>query len=121
MNDQLQEAQRSVQNFRQESLRYMQQFHIWLGIGSAGGAIALMSLAANMADPKYALEFILPQLEFGNRLDLLVDCPGAITDIPNGFFLPFFQLIFEFCSFFSRYARSLNGNSLSICSQPRTI
>ncbi len=33
--------------------------------------------------PKYVLEFLLPQINSGNRLDLLVDCPGAITDIPN--------------------------------------
>ncbi len=33
--------------------------------------------------PKYILEFILPKLNFGDRLDLLVDCPGAITDIPD--------------------------------------
>ncbi len=32
--------------------------------------------------PKYVLEFLLPQIHSGNRLDLLVDCPGAITDIP---------------------------------------
>ena len=33
--------------------------------------------------PKYVLESLLPQIHNGNRLDLLVDCPGAITDIPN--------------------------------------
>lgn len=33
--------------------------------------------------PKYAFEVLLPKLGAGCRLDLLVDCPGAITDIPN--------------------------------------
>ncbi|MCP4581446.1 MAG: sulfurtransferase TusA family protein [candidate division Zixibacteria bacterium] len=33
--------------------------------------------------PKYVLEFTLPKLNLGDRLDLLVDCPGAITDIPD--------------------------------------
>ncbi|MCP4545265.1 MAG: hypothetical protein GY835_02225 [bacterium] len=33
--------------------------------------------------PKYVLEFILPQLDPDDELDLLVDCPGAITDIPD--------------------------------------
>jgi len=32
--------------------------------------------------PKYVLEFILPKLNYDDQLDLLVDCPGAITDIP---------------------------------------
>jgi len=33
--------------------------------------------------PKYVLEFLLPKLDGGDRLDLLVDCPGAITDVPD--------------------------------------
>ncbi len=33
--------------------------------------------------PKYVLEFLLPQINPGDYLNLLVDCPGAITDIPN--------------------------------------
>ena len=32
--------------------------------------------------PKYVFEALLPKLEAGIRVDLLVDCPGAITDIP---------------------------------------
>jgi TusA-related sulfurtransferase len=32
--------------------------------------------------PKYILELLLPKLVDGHRLELLVDCPGAITDIP---------------------------------------
>ena len=40
--------------------------------------------------PKYVFEALVPKLEAGIRVDLLVDCPGAITDIPrdaseNGF------------------------------------
>ncbi len=33
--------------------------------------------------PKYIFESLLPKLASGYRLDLLVDCPGAITDIPK--------------------------------------
>ena len=33
--------------------------------------------------PKYVLEVIFPKLNPGDKLDLLVDCPGAITDIPD--------------------------------------
>ncbi len=33
--------------------------------------------------PKYVFEALLPKLETGTRIDLLVDCPGAITDIPK--------------------------------------
>ncbi len=33
--------------------------------------------------PKYVLEVILPKLNHDEELNLLVDCPGAITDIPD--------------------------------------
>jgi tRNA 2-thiouridine synthesizing protein A len=33
--------------------------------------------------PKYVLEMILPKLNPDEKIDLLVDCPGAITDIPD--------------------------------------
>ncbi len=33
--------------------------------------------------PKYVLEVILPKLNPDEKVDLLVDCPGAITDIPD--------------------------------------
>jgi len=55
-----QETQRVVQNFSQESVRYMQQLHIWLGVGSAGGAVSMASLAASMKDSNYAFEFLVP-------------------------------------------------------------
>lgn len=32
--------------------------------------------------PKYVLEVILPKLAPHQKIDLLVDCPGAITDVP---------------------------------------
>ncbi len=32
--------------------------------------------------PKYVLGNLLPKLDPDARFDLLVDCPGAITDIP---------------------------------------
>jgi len=33
--------------------------------------------------PKYVLEVILPKLKPDEKIDLLVDCPGAITDVPH--------------------------------------
>ncbi len=33
--------------------------------------------------PKYAVEPLVKKLESGNRLDLLVDCPPAVDDVPN--------------------------------------
>ena len=33
--------------------------------------------------PKYVFEALVPRLEAGLAVDLLVDCPGAITDIPR--------------------------------------
>jgi len=33
--------------------------------------------------PKYVFEALVPRLSAGLRVDLLVDCPGAITDIPK--------------------------------------
>ncbi|WP_373356911.1 hypothetical protein [Pseudoroseicyclus sp. CXY001] len=59
---QLEEAQRVVQNYSNLSHGYEKQIHVWLGIGSAGGAVALTTLAAGLSDPNYALVFIAPSL-----------------------------------------------------------
>lgn len=57
MADQTEETQREVQTLTDQSFRYMQQLHIWLGIGSAGGAVSVTSLAASLTDPQYAFQF----------------------------------------------------------------
>ena len=33
--------------------------------------------------PKYVFGALVPELKKGVQVDLLVDCPGAITDIPR--------------------------------------
>lgn len=33
--------------------------------------------------PKYALNLLIPKLEDQNRMDMLVDCPSAIGDVPK--------------------------------------
>lgn len=56
------DASRIVQNKYTESEAYLRQLHIWLGIGSAGGAISMTSLAASLPDPAYAIRFLQPSL-----------------------------------------------------------
>ena len=56
------DALRVAQNSHTESTSLQRQLHIWLGLGSAGGALAVVSLATSLPDPAYALEFFLPSL-----------------------------------------------------------
>ncbi|MBZ9662932.1 hypothetical protein LB523_28170 [Mesorhizobium sp. ESP-6-4] len=51
---------RVVQNKNAESEAYSRQLHIWLGAGSAGGAISMASLAASLRDPAYVFHFLTP-------------------------------------------------------------
>lgn len=53
------DTQRLVQNFAKESESYLRQLHVWLGTASAGGAIAMATLAANLPEPSYSFEFLL--------------------------------------------------------------
>jgi hypothetical protein len=53
---------RVVQNKNAEGEVYRRQLHIWLGVGSAGGAISMTSLAANLPDPAYVFRFLQPSL-----------------------------------------------------------
>jgi hypothetical protein len=43
-----------------QSEAYLKQWVMWLGIGSAGGAIAMASLAAHLPNPSHAFSFLLP-------------------------------------------------------------
>lgn len=45
-----------------ESAAYFRQWLVWLGVGSAGSAIALSSLAAHLPDPNYGFKLIIPSL-----------------------------------------------------------
>lgn len=53
---------RLVQNKSNESEAYRKQLHIWLGAGSAGGAISMVSLAANLPDPAHVFRILQPSL-----------------------------------------------------------
>lgn len=46
-----------VQRFNEEALGYFRQLHIWLGTASAGGAIALATLAGRLPNPGFAFRF----------------------------------------------------------------
>jgi hypothetical protein len=56
------DAQRLVQDLRTESANYYRQFVIWLGVGSAGAAISLISLASHLPNPDYSFHKLLPSL-----------------------------------------------------------
>lgn len=51
-----------VKSHRDESAAYFRQWLVWLGVGSAGGAIALASLAAHLPDPNYGFRLVIPSL-----------------------------------------------------------
>lgn len=52
------DALRVVQNKTSEGDAYRRQLHVWLGVGSAGGAISMVSLAASLPDPAYVFQFL---------------------------------------------------------------
>lgn len=52
------DTKRLVQNYIEESGGYLRQLHIWLGTASAGGTIALATLAASLPNPGYAFEYL---------------------------------------------------------------
>jgi hypothetical protein len=53
------DATRLVQNYTQESENYLRQLHLWLGTASAGGAISMATLAANLPDPGYSFAYLI--------------------------------------------------------------
>lgn len=48
---------RSVQNAETESSTLMRQLHLWLALGSAGGAVSMFSIAAGSANANHAIHF----------------------------------------------------------------
>jgi hypothetical protein len=61
--DAQEEADRQlVTELRQEAAAYRRQWILWLGVGGAGGMVALLSFAANLPDPDYALRTLWPSL-----------------------------------------------------------
>lgn len=53
---------RVIAELTEASRSYQRQFVLWLGIGSGGGIAALLSFAANLPNPDYALQALLPSL-----------------------------------------------------------
>ncbi|MEO3428491.1 hypothetical protein AAFN88_06505 [Pelagibius sp. CAU 1746] len=53
---------RIVQHQSSESATYLRQLHIWLGVGSAGGTVSMVSLATSLPDPAYVFRFLQPSL-----------------------------------------------------------
>ena len=60
-----------------QSHAYRQQWANWLGVGSAGGLLALLSFAANLPDPDYALSILKPGLA-AFTLGLVAAAPGLL-------------------------------------------
>lgn len=51
---------RVVTELTNSSSAYARHFTLWLGLGSAGGAVAMLSFVADLPDPDYALRTLLP-------------------------------------------------------------
>lgn len=68
------DAIRVVTELTASSKTYATHFTLWLGLGSAGGAVAMLSFTANLPDPDYALRTLLPA--FG-AFAFGVICSGA--------------------------------------------
>lgn len=49
---------------RSQSEAYLKQWVLWLGVGSAGGAVAMASLAAHLPNPNHVFSFLLPSFWF---------------------------------------------------------
>lgn len=56
------EIKQLVRDLRAEASAYNRQWHVWLGLASGGGAVAILSFAANLPDPDFALRALLPTL-----------------------------------------------------------
>jgi hypothetical protein len=54
------DALRVVTELTNSSSTYARHFTLWLGLGSAGGAVAMLSFVADLPDPDYALRTLLP-------------------------------------------------------------
>lgn len=58
MSMDVEDTKRLVQNYALEQENYLRQLHVWLGTASAGGAVAMATLAAHMPSPAYAFEYL---------------------------------------------------------------
>lgn len=60
--DNVEATERLVAELRAEAAAYRRQWITWLGLGGAGGMVALLSFAANLPQPDFALKVLLPSL-----------------------------------------------------------
>ena len=51
-----------IRDYRTEAAAYSRQWANWVGIASGSGAVALLSFAANLPNPDFALAVLLPAL-----------------------------------------------------------
>jgi hypothetical protein len=51
-----------VASLRNEAAAANRQWATWLGVGSGGGVVALLSFAANLPDPDHALNLLAPAI-----------------------------------------------------------
>lgn len=58
----LSDSVRVVSSLDDSSRLYLRQFILWLGVGAAGGAVAMLSFAANLPDPDRVLRAMLPSM-----------------------------------------------------------
>lgn len=70
-----------VNGFETQSHQYRRQWTNWLGIGSAGGILALLSFAAQLPEPDFALRILGP--------GLAAFTVGVVTAAPNLLFAAF--------------------------------
>lgn len=56
------EIRQLVRDLRAEATNYDRQLYNWLGVASGGGAVAILSFAANLPDPDFALHALLPTI-----------------------------------------------------------
>lgn len=56
------DTKRVVQELNRDSSEYLRRFVLWLGVGSGGGAVAILSFSAQLPDPDFALRALLPSL-----------------------------------------------------------
>jgi len=60
------ERQTNVAEFtaglQNQAFAYERQFHIWLGVAAAGGAVSVMTLCSSLPAPSAAFEFFQPSL-----------------------------------------------------------
>lgn len=88
-----------VRGFETQSHTYRRQWTNWLGIGSAGGILALLSFAAQLPDPDFALRIMGP--------GLVAFTLGVITAAPNLLFAAY-----ETSSAAGHFASAANRDSL---------